>query len=102
MPRFPRVSDEDIAAAGRFNRTGRNVEVLEIYDGEASPVSEATAAIRLRVDIRGRKPVFFALSPPLAKHISRALRRAAKDYMSNVKNSGRGGPRGRAAGDYRR
>lgn len=61
-----------------------------------------TAAIRLRVDIRGGKPAFFALSPPLAKHISRALRRAAKDYLSNVKNGGRGGPRGRAAGDYRR
>lgn len=87
MRRFPKLSDDDVAVAGRVQRSERSLEVLEVMDGEAFAVSGAVGAIRLRLDI-GRdkpgKPMFFVLSPPLARHISRCLRRAGKDYMNNV------------------
>lgn len=88
MPRFPKVSDGDVEVAGRVGYSGRYVDVLELTDGEAFAVAGAAGAIRLRLDIHGDKlgkPMFFVLSPPLAKHISRCLRRAGKDYMNNVR-----------------
>ena len=88
MPRFPKLSDDDVAIAGRVQRSGRSVDVLEVMDGEAFAVAEAAGAIRLRLDMRGGNPMFFVLSPPLARHVSRCLRRAGKDYMNNVRRDG--------------
>ena len=96
MSRYPRLSDSDLAIVGQAGRVDRSVDVLEVTDGEALSVAEATAAIRLRIDIAGAdKPMYLALSPPVAKHISRVLRHSVRDYVNNRTRDNRG-RRGRA------
>ena len=65
MSSYPRLSDSDLAIVGRVRWEERSIDILEVTDGEAFAVAQATAAIRLRIDIaRADKPMFLALSPP--------------------------------------
>lgn len=79
-PKVPYVTDADHQQLC----TRLSAQFLSVKDLEAEPAPDHMNAVLMTLEVLepNTKPLRFALSPPAASQLARALRRAVKDYLS--------------------
>ena len=88
-PKVPYVTDADHAQLNtRLGAPSHSVKSVEVEP----PQDHMSAAILMTLKVvehpASENPIHFALSPPAATQLSRALRRAVKDYLRGNSESG--------------